>query len=214
MEHISVSIADQVFEKLERDILSGVYSRGEILTETKLCEALGVSRTPVREALRRLAQEHILEINPKGITVIGISKRDMDDIYEIRLRLEGMAASRAAEHATESDVEEMRRILELQEFYVSKKDPDNIKNMDSDFHRLLYRICGSAPLCDALTELHKKVIKYRRASVSRSQRAEKSVEEHRRICEAIAAHDPKEAEAAAIAHILAARGSINEPTAI
>ncbi len=201
MEHISVSIADQVFEKLEHDILSGVYTRGEILTEAKLCEALGVSRTPVREALRRLAQEHILEIGSKGIVVIGISKKDIEDIYEIRHRIEGMAAARAAMTASDADIAELKRILELQEFYVSKKDPEQIQSMDSDFHALLYRLSGSAPLCDTLTELHKKVLKYRKASVSQSERASQSVLEHKKICDAITAHDAQAAEAAAIAHI-------------
>ncbi len=210
MEHISVSIADQVFEKLELDILSGVYARGEILTETKLCEALGVSRTPVREALRRLAQEHILEIGSKGIVVIGISKKDIEDIYEIRARIEGMAAARAAVSASDTDLAELNRILELQEFYVAKQDPDQIQNMDSDFHALLYRLCGSAPLCDTLTELHKKVLKYRRASVSQSERATQSVLEHKKIYHAIAAHNEAAAEEAATAHIYAVKSRLTE----
>ena len=67
MEHKTISLADQVFEKLETDILSGVYQKGELLTELKLCEELGVSRTPIREALRRLSQEHIIEESAKGL---------------------------------------------------------------------------------------------------------------------------------------------------
>ena len=93
-----ISIADQVFEELERDILSGVYERDEIITEIKLSEALGVSRTPIREALRRLEQEHIIEPTSKGARVIGISRDDIADICEIRLRLEGLAARFADKH--------------------------------------------------------------------------------------------------------------------
>ena len=92
MEHKMISIADQVFEELEHDILSGTYERDEVLTEVKLSERLGVSRTPIREALRRLAQEHIIELTSKGARVIGIDKSDISDICEIRLRLEGLAA--------------------------------------------------------------------------------------------------------------------------
>ena len=87
-----ISIADQVFEELEHDILSGEYERDEILTEMKLSERLGVSRTPIREAMRRLEQEHIIEPTSKGARVIGITKEDIADICEIRLRLEGLAA--------------------------------------------------------------------------------------------------------------------------
>ena len=66
IEHKTISLADQVFDHLENDILSGKYQRGEILTESKLSTELGVSRTPIREALRRLEQEHIIEESGKG----------------------------------------------------------------------------------------------------------------------------------------------------
>ena len=164
MEHRSVSIADQVFEKLEHDILSGEYARGEVLTETRLSEKLGVSRTPIREALRRLEQEHIIEMRSKGAVVIGISREDIDAIYEIRQRIEGMAARYAAQNVTDSALHELKEIVDLQEFYVEKGDADNIKNMDSAFHEKIYQLCGSTPLCDTLSSLHRKILKYRRAS--------------------------------------------------
>ena len=73
-QHKSISLADQIFEKLEKDILIGKYSFGEVLTETKLSEELGVSRTPVREALRRLAQEKLIKETQKGTIVLGIDR--------------------------------------------------------------------------------------------------------------------------------------------
>ena len=84
IEHKTVSLADQVFEHIETDILSGRYQRGEILTESKLSAELGVSRTPIREALRRLEQEHLIEESGKGSVVIGISESDLKDIFLIR----------------------------------------------------------------------------------------------------------------------------------
>ena len=134
MEHKMISIADQVFERLEMDILSGVYERDEILTESRLSEQLGVSRTPIREAVRRLDQEHLVDLTSKGIRVVGISRQDIADISEIRLRLEGLAARWAAERATEEDIRTLREIVELQEFYTAKSDADSIKNQDSRFH--------------------------------------------------------------------------------
>ena len=74
LEHKTVSLAEQVFERLESDILTGVYQRGDVLTELKLVSDLGVSRTPVREALRRLEQEHIIEITTKGILILGVTE--------------------------------------------------------------------------------------------------------------------------------------------
>jgi DNA-binding GntR family transcriptional regulator len=186
MQHKTVSLADQVFEHLETDILSGKYARGEILTESKLSAELGVSRTPIREALRRLEQEHIIEESGKGSIVIGISENDLIDIFLIREKLECMAASLAAERCTEEQLAELKETLEFQEFYLSKQDAEHIKLMDNKFHRTLYRLTGSMTFYDTLVPLHKKIQKYRRASVESKSRANASVLEHRKIFEAIA----------------------------
>ena len=208
VEHKMISIADQVFEELEKEILSGVYERDEVLTEIKLSEQLGVSRTPIREALRRLAQEHIIELTTKGARVIGISKEDIADICEIRLRLEGMAARWAAERADESGIKALKEIVDLQEFYTQKEDPESIKNADSHFHQTIYALCGSNSMRDTLEPLHRKLLKYRRVSVSQQSRAQKSLDEHRAIYQAIAAHDGERAEQLTVLHVQNARDSI------
>ena len=201
MEHKTVSLADQVFEHLETDILSGKYSRGEILTESKLSAELGVSRTPIREALRRLEQEHIIEESGKGSVVIGITENDLVDIFLIREKLECMAASLAAKRCTEAQLAELKETLEFQEFYLSKQDAEHIKLMDNKFHRTLYKLTGSMTFFDTLVPLHKKIQKYRRASVESKSRAAASVEEHRKIYEAIAAKDSKLASKYAKEHV-------------
>ena len=111
LDHRTVSLADQIFERLETDILTGKYARGEILTELKLSEIMGVSRTPVREALRRLEQEHLIEDTNKGSVVLGITEEDLKDIYEIRMNIEGMAAYRAAERITDEQIKELKELL-------------------------------------------------------------------------------------------------------
>ena len=127
IEHKTISLADQVFDHLENDILSGKYQRGEILTESKLSAELGVSRTPIREALRRLEQEHIIEESGKGSVVIGINEKDLEDIFMIRKSLECQVAALAAKNRTEEQLKQLREALEFQEFYLNKKDPDQIK---------------------------------------------------------------------------------------
>ena len=208
MEHKMISIADQVFEELERDILSGLYERDEVLTEMKLSEQLHVSRTPIREALRRLEQEHIIEPTSKGMKVVGITRDDISDICEIRLRLEGLAARWAAERADEAGIRSLKETLDLQEFYTQKQDPECIKNADSQFHQTIYALCGSHSMQDTLNPLHRKLVKYRRVSVSAKSRAQKSLEEHRAIYEAIATHDGENAEKLTIAHVQNARDNI------
>lgn len=208
MEHKMISIADQIFSELERAILTGEYERDELLTEVALSEKLGVSRTPIREALRRLDLEHIVEITSKGARVIGINETDISDIYDIRYNVEGLAARRTAERATDEQIRHMKDVLELQEFYTAKDEPDAIKNADSEFHIAIYQSCASPTLMDTLEPLHRRIIKFRRVSVAHKGRAAASLEEHRDIYNAIAAHDGELAEKLMKQHILNARISI------
>lgn len=199
--HKTVSLADQVFEHIERDILSGKYERGEIITEGKLSAELGVSRTPIREALRRLDQEHLIEESGKGSVVIGISEKDLEDIFLIRKQLECLAASMAAKNHTDEQLAELKETLELQEFYVAKADTEHVKYMDNKFHRILYKLTGSTVFFDTLVPLHRKIQKYRRASLQSKSRAAESVQEHRKIYEAIALGDEKLAYETVLEHI-------------
>ena len=201
VEYKTVSLADQVFERLEAEILSGKYQRGEVVTELQLCAELGVSRTPVREALRRLSQEHLIEDSPRGTVVLGVVRKDFEDMCAIRLRIEGLAVRGFIDNLTDDSLRQLREAVEFQEFYLHKSDPDHIKAMDSRFHELIYQNCGSAILCDTLSPLHKKVQKFRRLSIEQAGRAETSVREHRAIYEAIAAKDADLAERLMNEHI-------------
>ena len=208
MEHRTASLADQVFERLERSILTGVYQRGEVLTELRLVEDMGVSRTPIREAVRRLEQEHIAEITPKGIVVLGVSKEDLEDIYAIRVRIEDISAASAAARITPEQLKELKDALDLQEYYVSRGDAEHIIRQDSLFHEMLYRFSGSSVLYHTLLPLHNKVQKYRQASVEDEDRAKQCTLEHREIYEALAAHDAQRAAKAAVEHTINARDHI------
>lgn len=213
MEHKNISIADQVYEKLEREILSGKYPRGELLSEQRLSAELGVSRTPVREAIRRLEQDYILEDSPRGVVVVGISREEMLEMYEIRLQLEGLMARRAAENVTEEQLGEMRDTLDLQHFYLERErrdSSDQIKNLDSRFHELLYAACGSRTYYDLLVRLHKRITKFRMASVRKRSRAEESIREHEAIYAALAAHDAEQAQQAVLNHTRNALASMAE----
>ncbi|MBR0463926.1 MAG: GntR family transcriptional regulator [Clostridia bacterium] len=201
MEYKSVSLADQVFERLEADILSGQYKRGEVITELRLCQELGVSRTPVREALRRLSQEHLVEESAKGTTVLGITLRDFQDMCAIRMRIEGLAVRGFIENMTEEGLKELREAVDFQEFYLTRSDADHLRIMDGRFHDAIYNRCGSMIVRDTLAPLHKKVQKYRRQSLGQASRAEKSVAEHKKILEAIVAGDGDLAEELICQHV-------------
>ncbi|MBQ3078850.1 MAG: GntR family transcriptional regulator [Clostridia bacterium] len=201
VEYKPVSLADQVHEKLESEILSGKYKRGEFVTELQLSSELGVSRTPVREALRRLASERLVEETPRGTMILGVVRKDFEDMSAIRLRIEGLAVRGFIDNLSEESLRELREAVELQEFYLNKSDPDHIRAQDSRFHEVIYNYCGSTIFADTLTPLHKKVQKYRRQSIETGNRAEVSVSEHRKIYEAIEKKDKDEAERLMNAHI-------------
>jgi DNA-binding GntR family transcriptional regulator len=201
VEYRPVSLADQVYERLEADILSGKYQRGEIITELQLCAELGVSRTPVREALRRLASEHLIEDSPRGTMVLGVVRKDFEDMCAIRLRIEGLAVRGFIENMGDEELCLLREAVELQEFYLNKSDPDHIRAQDTRFHELIYQYCGSAILCGTLQPLHNKVQKYRKLSIQQGDRAELSVQEHRAIYDAIAARNADLAERLMNEHI-------------
>ncbi len=188
-EFKSVSLADQVFEKLESDIITGVYPRGEIITELKLVENLGVSRTPIREALRRLEQERLIEDTGKGSVVLGITVDDLIDIMEIRQSIEGLAAYHATKNITPEELEELRQINELQDFYYEKRDVERLRQMDDRFHVAIYEISKRNVICDTLKPLHRKTQRYRKISMGDDHRLTSSIAEHKAIFEAISGGD-------------------------
>ena len=204
----TVSLAESVFKRLESDILSGKYMIGEPLTELSLCRELSVSRTPVREAIRRLVQENLVEETAKGHVVAGVSYEDIGDIYDIRMKIEGEATARFCKIATEQELARMREIVELQEFYTRRAEADKIKALDSEFHEIIYSGCGSKMYGYILSSLHRKAQNSRKHSVSDGERAKCAAEEHRKLLNAISSRNEKLAEELAILHIKNAKNNI------
>ena len=125
-------------------------------------------------------------------------------MYDIRLHLEGEVARRAARNITEEQLSQLYELTDLQRFYINKQgngSSEHTKNLDSQFHELLYTASGSKSYTDVLVRIHKKMTKYRIASISKQSRALQSNEEHMAICEALASHDPDRAEQAVLAHV-------------
>jgi DNA-binding GntR family transcriptional regulator len=182
----SASLEEKVYFTLEEEILSGELEKGEALTEQALSLRLGVSRTPVRGALHRLAEDGLVKISAnKGAVVLGIDKDDLVDIYNVRKRLEGLASLSAAENITKEELKELRDSVELSEFYIAKADTEHVKELDTAFHQMIYKASGNRQLEKILTELHKKIKTYRKLSLTVSGRLERSLEEHREILDAI-----------------------------
>ena len=201
----STSLADQVFDKLENDIIQGVYQRGELLTELKLVEQLGVSRTPIREALRRLEQERLIEDTGKGSRVLGITEEDLQDIMNIRERIEGLAAYYAALNLTPEGLKELTHIVDLQEFYFSKQDKEHLRQVDDQFHDMICTLSKRSVIADTLIPLMRKTRRYRRVAIDNWERTTNTMNEHRKMFEAIASGNAELAEKLATAHIVSAK---------
>ena len=205
-EYHDHSLRGRVFQKIREDILTGVYKEHDELREVSIGEELGVSRTPVREALRQLELEGLVTIVPnKGAYVTGITPQDVHDIYKIRSLLEGLCARWATEHITGRQIEELEEIILLSEFHLRKKSAEQaeqVSELDGKFHKVLYEASNSRILEHVLSDFHKYVQMARMMSVGAKDRAERSIEEHSYILKAIKDKDPDKAEWLANQHIM------------
>ena len=149
------SLSDKVFHKLQEDILSGKYAVDEELKEKTIGDELGVSRTPVREALRQLELQGLVTITPnKGAHVTGFSKEDLNDIYEIRSVMEGLCAKWAAKKATPEQIEELAELVYLTEFHVSKGNSEQVFELDNKFHEAILDLVSFMRLKKAWEDLN------------------------------------------------------------
>jgi DNA-binding GntR family transcriptional regulator len=205
-EYQDSSLRGRVFQSIREDILNGVYMEHDELRENTIAKKLGVSRTPVREALRQLELEGLVKIIPnKGAFVTGITAEDVKDIYAVRSMLEGLCVRWATENISEEQLTELEEILVLSEFHLHKSQGEKtqqVTELDGKFHEILYDASNSRILKHVLSDFHKYVRLARKASVANESRAQKSIEEHRSILDAIKNKDADRAEALANAHMM------------
>lgn len=201
----------EVYAKLEEEILSGVHKRGAALTEMSLSARLGVSRTPVRAALHRLAEEGLVEIAPnKGAVVVGVTVDDLIDTYKIRMRLEGLASAMAAGRLKDEEKAALVESVELSEFYMNRGDAEHLKELDTTFHSIIFKASGNRMLCKILSELHRNIKAYRKLSLTVPGRLEKSQDEHREILKAILEGDAAKADMLTSFHVERAMNNMIE----
>ncbi len=205
-EYQEHSLSSRVFQKIRDNILNGTYKEQDELRENTIGKQLGVSRTPVREALRQLELEGLVTIIPnKGAYVTGITPKDVKDIYIARSLLEGLCARWATEHITEEQLDELEEIVLLSEFHIKKEGHNNIEQiavLDGRFHAVMYEASDSRILSHVLMDFHKYVQMARKSSIVSEERARKSIREHKQILRAIKDQDADLAEQLANEHIL------------
>ncbi|MCR6545350.1 GntR family transcriptional regulator [Dehalobacterium formicoaceticum] len=195
-------LGDIVFETIREAIISGYLRPGERLMEVQLAEEMGVSRTPVREAIRKLEQEGFLVIVPrKGAYVAGISLKDIADVFEIRASMESLAAGLAAQRITE---EELNTLKDMVVSFAESADHHDLKDIvhtDTDFHDIIYKASRNERLIPIINNLREQIQRYRATSLAFPGRIKITVEEHRKMVEAISNKNVVLAQNLARAHV-------------
>jgi DNA-binding GntR family transcriptional regulator len=205
------TVTSQTAAKIRQAISSGRFRPGERLVESNLCQLMGVSRTTIRETLRRLEAEHLVVNSPNvGPSVAVIDWKAAEQIYEVRALLEGEAAALCAQRVSPEILAEIRRALEGFEKAVEERDPEERVHTTEAFYEAILKGCGNDVLADAVTRLNARVSLLRATSMSRSGRATESAAELRRMYSEIAKGDVEGARTAAKEHVRSAASAARQ----
>jgi DNA-binding GntR family transcriptional regulator len=197
-----MNLSADLFSKLREDILSECLRPGEKLSEQRVCGIYGVSRTPVREALSRLAAEGLVEMIPnRGAFVTGFSPGDMDDIFTLRGICELQAVRWAIERITDGRLEEFDEMMDFMEFYTKKGDIKKLTEINANFHQLIYSSSECRMLANLLSSYQTYIRHSRLTRAYGEAELPAILEEHRLIVEAFRAGDAEAGERAMRAHI-------------
>ncbi|MDR3559917.1 MAG: GntR family transcriptional regulator [Negativicutes bacterium] len=195
-------LREVVSEALREAIVNQTLKPGERLMEIQLAEELGVSRTPIREAIRRLELEGFLIMVPRrGTYVADLTIKDINEVFEIRTALDVLAAGLAAERITEEELEQMERLLVQIGEYIDRNDAEGIVEADGQFHDILYRASRNDRLVGIISNLREQFTRFRTISMAYPGRIKNTLEEHRRLVEAIGQRNPELAQQYASEHM-------------
>jgi len=202
-------LRELVFERLRSAIIAGELHPGERLMEIQLAEELGVSRTPVREAIRKLELEGFVVMIPrKGAYVADITLKDVADVFEIRAALEALAAELASQRATDEELDELERALIAIGEVIDGDDMDELVARDTHFHELIYRASRNSRLAQMTSLLSEQIQRFRARTLAHPKRRRISLKEHYALVEALRARDPELARRTAKAHIESAEQAL------
>ena len=195
-------LRDVVFNTLREAILKGDLEPGERLMEIALANRLGVSRTPIREAIRKLELEGLVVMIPRrGAQVASITKKDLQDVLEVRSSLEVLATELACERINAEQLDALKGALNRFEEVLGSGDVSVIARADVDFHDVIFSATGNARLVQILNNLREQMYRYRLEYLKDFSSHARLLEEHRQLMEAIAARDQKNAAMIIKAHI-------------
>jgi len=202
----SGSLYDKVYRALRRAILAGDVQPGDKIAEMDLTSLLPVSRTPIREAFRRLEAEKLVAPSPsRGIVVQGVTLSDLADIFQVLESVETLAARLAATRISKDELSQLKRSLDLLIFFVEQERWEEMTAQGVAFHNIIYGASGNPRLCILIRSLREHVHSFRRFHLRTLTLASRGVEEHIAIYEALAARDDDGAAAITCQHVQQSR---------
>lgn len=198
-------LKDLVYLELKHKILTGEIVSQTRLMEIDLSEKMNVSRTPIREAIKRLADDGLVKVEPRrGAYVANISIKDMLDVFEVREDMEGFVAKLAAQRINDEEKAELRRIAaEYEEALSRTEDKENIIELDEKFHNYIVSCCGNETLSELVKYVQELSLRFRYLYYNDYSLYESTADQHNRIMEAINAGRDEEARLEADAHVKA-----------
>jgi len=205
------TIRKEIFKYLRKKIVSGEILPGTKLIESKLAEEMGTSRTPVREALHNLEMENLIQSIPRvGYVVREISEEEIDEIIEIRIALEILAAKRAASRITLKELSRLAKILQLAGRRIAKDDTRGIVEINTKFHEIICRASRSNRILEINQNLRDHMLRYRTMSLGETAIARRAHEGHCHIFDAIKGGNPEAIESAVRRHLSRTKKDIIE----
>jgi len=201
----TASLGELAYAKIRRLVMSGAARPGSVIREASLVRDLAMSRTPVREALRRLQAEKLLQPVPRGgYLVIEMTRDELVDVYSVRAALEGLAAALAAERRTRTDLAKLADLLDAMDDAVGKGDDPELASLNSAFHQAIALASHNICLVEMLSTIHEIFDRYRMRAVRNRRRREEAHDQHRSLHDAIVNGLSDKAEATARLHVSAA----------
>jgi DNA-binding GntR family transcriptional regulator len=200
------SLGEHVFESLKHSIVMGKISSGEWLVESHIAETLGISRTPVREAIHKLEREGLIERQPRGgFTVLGLTRNNIEETFGIRSVLEGYAARLAAVKHNKEELDALEKKIEEFQNALDRKRMNLLPAINTEFHDLLYSLSKSSKLISIINGLRDQIYRFRKMNLKEEKFAATSNQDHIQMLQSIRKRNAEGAERLAREHILRGR---------
>jgi DNA-binding GntR family transcriptional regulator len=211
IHHANLSLGNQAYQELKRIILERQIPPGGKLNEGNLAQALGISRTPIREAINRLEKEGLVKIIPqRGAYVVQFTEEDVSELFLIRENLEGLAAYLAATKMSEKDLSKLESFIEGFTEPFDEKEIRRYAREDFKFHQAIVQFSGAQRLINLISTLHDYIRIFRLTTMGVSGRMKISIEEHRELLAAFRENNQEEAEKKMRGHIRHVRDGVME----